>query len=130
MKKTEKEALGNLELNIMKILWESGGWLDVKGVVTKLDDPRAYTTIMTTLVRLHKKGFLDQKKIGRAFVYRPRVTQRAVVKRVLARVTDLLFNGDLTKLMPQLIDLDSELTEGQRDRLRAIADEIKDLDKR
>lgn len=130
MKKTEKEALGNLELNIMRILWESGGWLDVKGVVTKLDDPRAYTTIMTTLVRLHKKGLLDQKKIGRAFVYRPRVTQQAIVKRVLARVTDLLFNGDLTKLMPQLIDLDSELTEAQRDRLRAMADEIKDFDKR
>lgn len=123
------DQLGPLELGILKVLWESGGWLDVKDVAARLDGERAYTTVMTTLARLHKKRLVEQKKIGRAFVYRPKVTQQSVVRASLSRLANALFNGDLTLIMPQLLNLDDNLTPPQLERLRQMADHIKDIDK-
>lgn len=123
------DQLGPLELGVLKVLWDSGGWLDVKDVAARLEDERAYTTVMTTLARLHKKRLVEQKKIGRAFVYRPKVTQESVVRDSLSRLANALFNGDLTLLMPQLLDLNDDLTPTQLQRLHQMADQIKDLDK-
>jgi predicted transcriptional regulator len=61
-------VLGPLELAVMEIVWtrpES----NVRDVATRLDRPLAYTTVMTTLDRLFKKGLLDRQKSDRAFVY-------------------------------------------------------------
>lgn len=129
MKPAAHDQLGPLELGILKILWESGGWLDVKDVVARLKDERAYTTVMTTLSRLHKKKLIEQRKIGRAFVYRPKVTQESVVRAAISRLANTLFNGDLTLLMPQLLNLQDDLTPTQLKRLQQLADDIKDLDK-
>ncbi|MGC2465145.1 MAG: BlaI/MecI/CopY family transcriptional regulator [Candidatus Acidiferrum sp.] len=61
-------ALGSLEFELMEILWSSGE-SSVRDVVPKLSRPLAYTTVMTTLDRLFKKGLLDRHKSDRAFVY-------------------------------------------------------------
>ena len=63
-------ALGTLEFELMEILW-SNGESNVRDVVSKLSRPLAYTTVMTTLDRLFKKGLLDRHKSDRAFVYSP-----------------------------------------------------------
>jgi len=63
-------ALGTLEFELMEILW-SNGESSVRDVVSKLSRPLAYTTVMTTLDRLFKKGLLDRHKSDRAFVYSP-----------------------------------------------------------
>ncbi len=63
-------ALGTLEFELMEILW-SNGQSSVRDVVSKLSRPLAYTTVMTTLDRLFKKGLLDRHKSDRAFVYSP-----------------------------------------------------------
>jgi predicted transcriptional regulator len=63
-------ALGSLEFELMEILW-SHGESSVRDVVPKLSRPLAYTTIMTTLDRLFKKGLLGRHKSDRAFVYSP-----------------------------------------------------------
>ncbi|MGA2094984.1 MAG: BlaI/MecI/CopY family transcriptional regulator [Candidatus Acidiferrum sp.] len=63
-------GLGNLELELMEILW-SRGESSVRDVVPRLSRPLAYTTVMTTLDRLFKKGFLGRHKLDRAFVYVP-----------------------------------------------------------
>jgi len=63
-------ALGSLELELMEILWANGEY-NVRDVVTKLSRPLAYTTVMTTLDRLFKKGLLDRHKSDRAFLYLP-----------------------------------------------------------
>lgn len=67
-------TLGPLELELMQILWACGE-SNVRDVVCKLDRPLAYTTVMTTLDRLYKKGFLDRQMPDRAFVYSPRFSQ-------------------------------------------------------
>ena len=67
-------TLGPLELELMQILW-SHGESNVREVVRRLDRSLAYTTVMTTLDRLYKKGFLDRRMPDRAFVYSPKFSR-------------------------------------------------------
>jgi predicted transcriptional regulator len=69
------EALGHLEITVMEILWEHGEG-NVHEVMQRLDRPLAYTTIMTTLDRLFKKGLLARRKSERAFFYSPLLSRR------------------------------------------------------
>ena len=65
--------LGPLEIEVMEVLW-AGDECSVRDVVEHLDRKLAYTTVMTTLDRLFKKGLLDRQKSERAFLYTPRLT--------------------------------------------------------
>ncbi len=60
----------------MDILWARGEG-NVRDVAEKLDRPLAYTTVMTTLDRLYKKGLLERRKSERAFIYSPRLSRQA-----------------------------------------------------
>jgi predicted transcriptional regulator len=66
--------LGHLEIRVMEILWQRGE-SSVRSVVQRLDRPLAYTTVMTTLDRLFKKGLLARQKSDRAFLYSPRLSR-------------------------------------------------------
>ena len=66
--------MGRLEFAVMEILWTAGE-SNVHDVARRLDRPLAYTTVMTTLDRLYKKGLLDRRKADRAFVYAPKFTR-------------------------------------------------------
>lgn len=66
--------LGRLEATVMEILWARGE-SSVRNVGENLGRPLAYTTVMTTLDRLFKKGLLDRRKSERAFLYSPRLSR-------------------------------------------------------
>jgi predicted transcriptional regulator len=66
---------GHLEGRVMDILWTQGE-SSVQAVIDRLERPLAYTTVMTTLDRLFKKGLLNRRKRERAFLYAPRHTRR------------------------------------------------------
>jgi predicted transcriptional regulator len=68
-------SLGRLESDLMQILW-SRGECNVRDVVQQLDRPLAYTTVMTTLDRLYKKGLLDRRMPDRAFLYSARLSRQ------------------------------------------------------
>jgi predicted transcriptional regulator len=74
MKSAVLPDLGHLEGTVMGILWAHGE-SSVHDVIERLRRPLAYTTVMTTLDRLFKKGFLDRRKPERAFLYAPRFSQ-------------------------------------------------------
>ncbi len=69
--------LGALEAEVMKCLWSSPSPLSVRQVVDQLaaDTPRAYTTVMTVLENLLRKGLVAREKHGRAFSYSPTVSR-------------------------------------------------------
>ncbi|HXR97841.1 MAG TPA: BlaI/MecI/CopY family transcriptional regulator [Terriglobales bacterium] len=67
--------LGPLERLVMDRVWRHGA-STVRDVVARLERPLAYTTVMTTLDRLYKKGLLARSKAERAFVYRAEVSQQ------------------------------------------------------
>lgn len=67
--------LGPLEAEVMEVLWNSAEG-NVRDVAKHLDRPLAYTTVMTTLDRLYKKGFLSRRKEERAFIYAARLSRQ------------------------------------------------------
>ena len=68
------QSLGPLEILVMETLWLHGE-SNVRDVVERLERPLAYTTVMTTLDRLFKKGLLERRKAHRAFLYAPRLSR-------------------------------------------------------
>lgn len=80
-------SLGRLEFHLMQILW-SRGESNVRDVVQELERPLAYTTVMTTLDRLYKKGLLERRMPDRAFLYSARFSreewERTRAENVLA----------------------------------------------
>lgn len=65
--------LGDLELQVMEVLWGTDHALSVREVLAELTRDRdlAYTTVMTVLDRLSKKGRVTRELDGRAWFYRP-----------------------------------------------------------
>jgi predicted transcriptional regulator len=88
-------ALGKLEREVMNITWQRGE-ICVRDVFQAFEERIAYTTLMTTLHRLYKKGVLDRRKLGRAFLYSPRVSPiefeqgiaRDLIQGLLGRAED------------------------------------------
>jgi predicted transcriptional regulator len=68
---SSQRSLGPLEQELLRILWQRGD-ATVREIVDEVKLDAAYTTIMTTLDRLYKKGVLLRANEGRAFRYRPR----------------------------------------------------------
>jgi predicted transcriptional regulator len=73
--RADKLPVGPLEATVLEILW-SRGESNVHDVIERLGRPLAYTTVMTTLDRLYKKGLLDRRKAERAFLYSPRLSRQ------------------------------------------------------
>jgi len=82
--------LGHLELTLMTILWDRGE-ASVKDAAGFLDRPLAYTTVMTTLDRLYKKGLLTRRKLDRAFLYSPKYSRQEWEQRRAGEVIAGLF---------------------------------------
>ncbi|MBW3605985.1 MAG: BlaI/MecI/CopY family transcriptional regulator [Actinobacteria bacterium] len=71
-----RRGLGPREAAAMQIFWRRPGkYLSVRQVNETLDAGLAYTTVMTLLTRLHRKGFLERRLDGRAWTYRPLMSQ-------------------------------------------------------
>ena len=71
---SQRLQLGPLEIDVMEAMWQFGA-SSVRDVVGRLGRKLAYTTVMTTLDRLFKKGLLYREMTDRAFVYSPMVTR-------------------------------------------------------
>jgi predicted transcriptional regulator len=82
----QQVTLGPLEIHVMEVLWDAGE-SSVRDVVEKLESKLAYTTVMTTLDRLFKKGLLSRQKSERAFLYSPRFSSEEWERR---RAGDLI----------------------------------------
>lgn len=67
------QGLGPLEASVMRQLWATGEPRSVRAVMEQLARDReiAYTTVMTVMDNLHRKGLLARTRQGRAYVYSP-----------------------------------------------------------
>ncbi|HEY9555187.1 MAG TPA: BlaI/MecI/CopY family transcriptional regulator [Acidimicrobiales bacterium] len=65
--------MGELEAQALAVLWEVDAWMTPREVLEKLppQPPVVYSTVMTILRRLWKKGVLERRKQGKAFAYHP-----------------------------------------------------------
>jgi predicted transcriptional regulator len=132
--------LGPLEQRLLQELW-SRGHATVRELLDDGKISQAYTTVMTTMDRLYKKGLLDRVAEGRAFRYTPRLSQAELQRdAALDGIRHLLESGDTTSLPlsylveavsvhdAQLLDELQELIERKRRELKgkSNARELKD----
>jgi BlaI family penicillinase repressor len=95
--------LAPLELDCMNALWPAGE-ATVRDIQQALHPirPRAYTTIMTILDRLAQKGIVLRRKSGRAWVYRPVLTEHEARSQALAQLVHGFFAGSSEGLVKHL----------------------------
>src|SRR5437588_3020969 len=91
--------LGPLEDELLRVLWTRGA-ATVRELVDDSAVDGAYTTIMTTLDRLYKKGLLDRSPEGRAFRYRPKQSEAEIHQDVLATSLRELLSAPHSKPAP------------------------------
>jgi predicted transcriptional regulator len=97
--------LGPLEESVLEQVWRSGREVSVREMAAALPRPLAYTTVMTTLDRLYRKGFLLRRKEGRAFLYAPRTSREQFTAGFLRRWLDRLGGrGEMRPLLASLVD--------------------------
>ena len=82
----------------------------------------APTTVATQLGRLEKKGLVEHEVVGRQYIYRASVSEQQVKRSVVARVTEGLFQGDVTALVHQLLDRDDVSADDLAEVKRLIAE--------
>src|SRR5690242_1048597 len=95
--------LAPLELDCMKTLWPVGE-ATVREIRERLAPrlPRAYTTIMTIMDRLARKGVVERHKTGRAYVYRAVLAAEDARAQALRQVIENFFEGSKEALLAQL----------------------------
>ncbi|HRC85551.1 MAG TPA: BlaI/MecI/CopY family transcriptional regulator [Thermoanaerobaculia bacterium] len=96
--------LGDLQLAILNILWESGE-ASAAEVHRLLEEERglAPTTIATMLTKMESKGLVTHRSEGRRFIYRSAVSAGEVRKSMISALTARFFDGDPAALVSHLL---------------------------
>ncbi|MEU0465443.1 BlaI/MecI/CopY family transcriptional regulator [Amycolatopsis sp. NPDC006131] len=101
-------GFGELEAVVMDCLWNRDGETTVREVFEELKQQReiAYTTVMSTMDNLHRKDWLDRKRQGKAYLYRPRLTREEYSARLMRHALDAGGQSDLvlTHFLEQMSD--------------------------
>ena len=115
-----KRKLGDLQLAIMRVLWERGEAAAIE-VHKALFEERglAVTTIKTMLRKLEEYGCVDHRTNGRQFIYRPAIDEMDVREGMVTDLVQRVFSGDSTALVNHLIQ-SGEVNVEDLDDLRAI----------
>ena len=100
MARTVREVPPPLELACLSALWslQEANVKSVREVVAQ-SRPLAYTTIMTVLDRLVRKGKLSRRKVGRSFVYAPSQTRDLLRRAAVRELVDGYFDGSEADLI-------------------------------
>ncbi len=112
------------ELDVMNVLWESGT-ATVAEVRERLPDELAYTTVLTILRTLEKKGYVGHSEEGRAHRYHPTVERDAARASHLRRLVRKLFSGSPGALAAHLVS-EEELSQEDVRKLRELLEERTD----
>jgi predicted transcriptional regulator len=121
-----ESALGALERQVLERLWTLCRETSVRDLLETFGGALAYTTLMTTLDRLYKKGLLDRRREGRAFLYTARLSEEQLRRGVAADVIDSLLGDDPAAARPVM----STFVDAVGERDRALLDELEELIRR
>jgi predicted transcriptional regulator len=121
--RSPSKTLTGQELEIMKIVWERRT-ATVRDVYEALLERRrvAYTTVMTMMKILERKGYLNRKQVERAYVYRPAQPKNSVIRVMVRDFVNRVFNGSAEPLLVHLIE-DRHLTADEVEEIRRLIGE-------
>lgn len=112
-----RRGMGELEAEVLAILWDQGGWMtpgEVRSMVS--GQPQlSYSTVMTILRRLWKKGVVERERDGKAFAYHALRTRE---EQAATRMAELVSAAhDPVAALSHFVD---ELAAEQRAQLRRL----------
>ena len=113
-------AFTDRELDVMAVLWERGP-STVAEVRENLEDPLAYTTVLTVLRTLEAKGYVSHEEEGKAHRYAPLVARDRAGKTALSQVLGKIFGGSREMLLANLVR-ERGIDTAELKRLRKILD--------
>jgi len=115
-------GFGELEAVVMHRVWDHGGPVTVRELFDKLRQERviAYTTVMTTMDNLHRKGWLARVKEGKAYRYTPTASREEYSARLMREALD--GGGDTQAVLSHFVaQMDGEESEMLRAVVRRLA---------
>jgi len=115
--KSKVYRLGDLQLRIMKILWQraEAAVADVHQALSP-EGNLAYTTIATMLRKMEARGLVRHRLHDRKFLYRPAVQAEEVTRGISAHFIERLFEGSLADMMAHLLTT-RQISREELDRL-------------
>lgn len=125
-KKQSLTPLGETELEVLQHVWALGQ-ATVADVHDRILRERkvAYTTIMTVMKNLARKGFLEYERQGNAYVYRPSRPPEEVRYGLLRSLLKKVFRGSPAALVQTLVR-NEPLSEEERQAIRTLIDQLDD----
>ncbi|WP_280450580.1 BlaI/MecI/CopY family transcriptional regulator [Nocardia cyriacigeorgica] len=110
-------GFGELETVVMDTVWSAGEPVSVRQVREVIAGGReiAYTTVMTTMDNLHRKGWLDRERHGRAYLYWPTLTREQYSAGLMRAALDA--GGRAEDVLARFIE---RMTPAQSQRLREV----------
>ena len=123
MPRRRSPSLTDAEARVMAVLWErsTATVADVVAVLKK-KRPVSYSTVQTILRILEMKEYVAHEKVGRAFIYRPRVDERQARRRALKHLVSRLFNGSPSLLVLNVLE-DEQIDRDEMARLKKLIEE-------
>jgi predicted transcriptional regulator len=116
-------GFGDLEAVIMQLVWDHGDAVTVRDLFDELRQERAiaYTTVMSTMDNLHRKGWLERVKDGKAYRYTPTASREEYSARLMAEA--LAGGGDTEAVLSHFVaQMDGTESEVLREVVRRLAD--------
>ena len=123
MPRRRSPSLTDAEARVMAVLWErsTATVADVVAVLTKTRVV-SYSTVQTILRILEMKEYVAHEKVGRAFIYRPRVDERQARRRALKHLLSRLFNGSPSLPVLNVLE-DEQIDRDEMARLKKLIEE-------
>ena len=115
--------IGNLQLKIMRVLWEHGEATarQITDAVSKIE-PVAHSTIQTLLRKLEVKKAVAYEERERTFVFRPLVSESEVTQSATKDLISRVFHGSLSGLVAHVLE-NEDISDEEMTKLRRLIDE-------
>ena len=119
----KKAQPSNLELQVLSVLWDRGP-LTARDVLEDMPDgkKRAYTTILSVMQVMEKKGLLTHTRQGNTHVYKPTVSQRQTLKPIMKGLVANIFGGSPAQVMQHILN-ENEVNETELEEIRKLLDQ-------
>lgn len=120
------DPLGATEMEVLNVVWELGE-ATVAQVQERILEQRktAYTTIMTTMKNLAKKGYLQFRSEGVTYIYSPSKSAEEVRGGLLENLLDKVFQGSSVALVQTLVEQE-RLSDAEKQEIRALIAQLED----
>lgn len=115
------------ELAVMSVLWRRQS-ATVTEVKDDIEEPLAYTSVLSALQTLEEKGYVRHESAGRAYRYFPTVGSEHAGKSALTRIKDAMYQGSAERMFAHMVS-DRKLSRTELERMHAlIAERLDDAE--